>query len=270
MDDLLLQLAKQYKDRYYGKYRGFVTDNSDPDQRCRVRVKVPSILGDSETGWALPGAPFGGKADQGLFLAPEVDTQVWVEFEEGRLDHPIWTGVFWQKSGDAPKEAAKSPPTTRVLKTPSGHILQFDDESGKEKFRLAHPAGTEFSIDEKGTVILVDAKQNTVTLDADGGKITLEDANGNSVTMSSSGIVAEDSSGNKIEMAASGVTVKGTKVVVDGQQVMLAGAGGEPVIKGQSFLTLFATHVHPSAMGPTGPPVPQGEMTTLSMKVMTG
>jgi len=97
----------------------------------------------------------------------------------------------------------------------------------------------------------------------------LEDANGNSMTMNSSGTTVEDSNGNTIEMAASGITVKGAKVVVEGQQVMLGGSGGEPIIKGQSFLTLFMTHMHPSAMGPTGPPVPQGEMSSLSMKVMT-
>jgi hypothetical protein len=97
----------------------------------------------------------------------------------------------------------------------------------------------------------------------------VEDANGNTITMSSSGTTIEDSNGNKVEMAASGITVKGQQVVVEGQTVMLAGQGGEPIIKGQSFLTLFATHMHPSAMGPTGPPVPQGEMSTLSMKVMT-
>jgi hypothetical protein len=87
--------------------------------------------------------------------------------------------------------------------------------------------------------------------------------------MEASGTTLEDSNGNKIEMAASGVTVTGQQVVVKGTQVMLAGQGGEPIIKGQSFLTLFATHVHPSAMGPTGPPIPQGEMSSLSTKVLT-
>ena len=91
----------------------------------------------------------------------------------------------------------------------------------------------------------------------------------NPLICGSSGTTVEDANGNKVEMAAAGVTVSGQKVVVKGTQVMLAGEGGEPVIKGQSFLTLFATHVHPSAMGPTGPPVPQGEMSTLSMKVTT-
>lgn len=269
MDELLLELARQYRNRYYGKYRGVVTDNNDPEKRGRLRLMVPSILGETPTGWALPSLPFGGLADQGLFLVPEVDAQVWVEFEAGNLDLPIWTGTFWQASGDPPAEGDKSPPTTRLLKTPSGHILQFDDESGKEKFRLGHPAGTELTVDEKGTVILADAKGNRLTLDADAGQLLVEDANGNTIILSSSGTTIEDANGNKVEMAASGVTVKGQQVVVEGQTVMLAGQGGEPIIKGQSFLTLFATHIHPSAMGPTSPPIPQGEMSTLSMKVMT-
>ena len=62
---------------------------------------------------------------------------------------------------------------------------------------------------------------------------------------------------------------KGQKIVVQGSQVMLGGEGGEPVIKGQSFLSLFMTHIHPTGAGPSGPPVPQGEMSTLSMKVTT-
>ena len=58
-------------------------------------------------------------------------------------------------------------------------------------------------------------------------------------------------------------------VTLEASQVALGGSGGEPVIKGTSFLTLFATHVHPTAMGPSGPPIPQGEMSSLSTKVMT-
>ncbi|WP_422699207.1 phage baseplate assembly protein V, partial [Desulfosarcina cetonica] len=52
---------------------------------------------------------------------PEVGAQVWVEFEAGNLNQPIWTGTFWQASGDPPTEAALSPPTTRVLKTFGTH-----------------------------------------------------------------------------------------------------------------------------------------------------
>ncbi len=269
MEELLRQVATEAQRKHYGKYRGFVVDNADPQQRARLRLRVPSVLAGADTGWALPCLPFGGLADQGLFLVPEIDAQVWVEFEEGDLSQPIWTGTFWQKSGDPPKEAALEEPTTRLLKTPGGHLLQFDDKSGEERFYLSHPKGAEMEIDADGIVALTDAAGAKLTLDAKASEVVLEDAGGNTMTMSSSGTTVEDANGNKLEMAAAGITVKAMKIVLDGTQVMLAGEGGEPVIKGQSFLTLFATHIHPTAMGPSGPPIPQGEMSTLSLKTTT-
>ena len=269
MEEMIGRLAEEVRSKRYGKYRGFVVDNADPEKRARVRLRVPSVLGDTVTGWALPCLPFGGLAEQGLFLVPEVDAQVWVEFEEGDISYPVWTGTFWQAAGDPPPEAALDEPTTRLLQTPSGHRLQFDDEPGEERFLLHHPSEAEIEIDPDGTIALTDANGAKVTLDADAGELTVEDANGNVMTMTASGTTVEDANGNKIEMAASGVTVKGTQIVLDGSQVMLGGAGGEPIIKGQSFLTLFMTHVHPTGVGPSGPPIPQGEMSTLSTKVLT-
>lgn len=269
MEETLLRLARAIDEKHYGKHRGFVVDNQDPEKRARLLLRVPGLLGDQITDWALPCLPFGGVADQGFFSVPQVDAQVWVEFEEGDIQRPIWTGTFWQQEADVPQEAALDEPTTRVLKTPSGHILQFDDESGAEKIRLYHSAEAEFSMDENGSIQLTDAGGASVTLDASAGEIVVEDANGNTLTMSSSGTTVEDANGNKIEMAAAGITVEGQQVVVKGSTVMLAGQGGEPIIKGQSFLTLFATHMHPHPFGPTGPPIPQGEMSSLSTKVLT-
>ena len=255
--------------RIFGKVRGFVVDNADPEQRARLRLRVPSVLGDAVTAWALPCLPFGGLADQGLFTVPEIDAQVWVEFEAGDISLPIWTGTFWQKRGDPPAEAALAEPTTRLLKTPSGHLLQIDDAADSERLFVAHPKGTTLEIDPQGSVVLTDAGGATLTLDAEAGELRLEDANGNRLTMTSSGTTVEDTNGNQIEMAASGITVKGQQIVIEGSQVIVGGQGGEPLIKGQSFLTLFATHVHPTAWGPSGPPIPQGEMTTLSTAVTT-
>jgi len=268
-DEVLTRVARESERRVYGKYRGFVADNQDPETRARLRLVVPSVLGTETTGWALPCLAAGGLADQGFFAVPEVDAQVWVEFEEGDVSRPIWTGTFWQQAADVPAEAALTPPTTRLLKTPSGHLFQIDDKEGEERLFLHHVAGTELEIDKDGNVLLTDAGGAKVTLDAKGGKLLVEDANGNKLTMEAAGTTVEDANGNKIEMAAAGVTVSGQKVVIKGQQVALAGDGGEPILKGQSFLTLFATHIHPTAMGPSGPPVPQGEMSTLSTKVLT-
>jgi len=269
MEQTLVELTKQMQGKYFGKYRGFVKDNQDPDKRGRLRLTVPSALGEAVTGWALPCVPFGGLKDQGWFAVPEPGAQVWVEFEEGELSNPIWTGTFWQKAEDVPEEGALDEPTTRVFKTPSGHVLQFDDKEDEERFRLLHPSEAEWSIDPKGTVTFTDAADNTITLDAESNKLVLEDANGNTLTMDSSGTVVQDANGNKIEMAASGITVQGQQIVLKGTQVMLGGQGGEPLIKGQSFLSLFMTHMHPHPFGPTGPPIPQGEMSTLSMTSTT-
>ena len=252
----------------FGKYRGFVVDNQDPEIRGRVTLQVPALLGDQATDWALPCVPCGGLADQGWFCVPEVGAQVWVEFEGGDLAHPIWSGTFWQARGDPPAEVTAQP-QSHVFKTAGGHYLSLEDSAGAEQVRLEHTGGAALDIDSNGTVALTDQNGAHLTLDAAAGEVVLEDANGNTMTMNSSGVTVQDLSGNQIEMAASGITVKGMKIVVDGQQVLLGGEGGEPVIKGQSFLTLFATHVHTcTAPGsPSSPPIPQGEMSSLSFKV---
>jgi len=269
MQETLIRLARYIDEKRFGKFRGTVTDNKDPQKRGRLKLSVPSVLEGQESDWALPCLPYGGAGQQGLFMIPEVDAQVWVEFEEGDIHRPIWVGTFWQQQSDTPEEAALDEPTTRMLKTKSGHILQFDDADGEERFYLFHPKGAEMEIDNNGTIALTDAGGSKLILDADAGEIVITDSNGNTMTMASSGTTVEDCNGNKIEMASSGITVKGQQIVLEGSQVMLGGMGGEPVIKGQSFLTMFMTHIHPTTapFAPTAPPISQGEMSSLSTKV---
>jgi len=272
MEETLTRLARHIDEKRYGKYRGIVTDNKDPQKLARLKLRVPSVLAKQDTGWALPCLPYGGTAQQGMFMVPDVDAQVWVEFEEGDIHRPIWVGTFWQQEGDPPVDATKEEPTTRLLQTVSGHILQFDDENGKERFRLHHPTEAEMVIDPSGTISLTDASGAVLRMDAENNKIVVEDANGNTMTMDNSGTKVEDSNGNIIEMATTGITVEAQKIVIKGSQVHLGNEGGEPVIKGQSFLSMFATHIHtvaPVVGGPTSPPIPQGEMSTLSTTVKT-
>jgi uncharacterized protein involved in type VI secretion and phage assembly len=272
MQETVVQLFQRVDERRYGKYRGFVVDNQDPEKRGRLKLRVPSVLGDQDTDWALPCLPFGGAAGYGWFVIPNPDAQLWVEFEEGDIHRPIWTGTFWQQDSDVPEDASKDEPTTRLLATPGGHILQFDDEDGEEKFRLHHPADAEVVIDKNGSITLTDGGGASITMDAQASKIVVEDANGNTITMDSSGTVVEDANSNKIEMASAGITVTAPKVLVKASQVDLGDSGGEPVIKGQTFLSLFASHVHtvaPQVGGPTSPPIPQGEQSSLSTTVKT-
>jgi hypothetical protein len=123
-DEVLARLVQRMDGRYYGKYRGQVSDNDDPLNLGRVKAKVPRLLGDEETGWALPAFPYGGATEQGFFAVPDTNAGVWIEFEEGDLSYPIWSGT-WYTSGDIP-ESAK--PSKKVWKTKSGHKIVLDDD----------------------------------------------------------------------------------------------------------------------------------------------
>ncbi len=256
----------------YGKYRGFVADNKDPERRGRLKLIVPSVFGETPTNWAEPCLPFGGLPDQGFFMIPEIDAQVFVEFEEGEVGNPLWTGCFWQQTGDIPSEADKEEPTTRIIKTPKGHILQFDDADDEEQVVIKHFMESSVVFDNNGSIFVKDANENKISLDSDSGKIEIMDENQNSLVMDSNGIKIEDKNGNIIELAAAGITINGQNITLDGTQIELGGPASEPMIKGQSFLGLFATHMHTSTApgAPTSPPVPQGEMSTLTTKTKAG
>ena len=144
------KLVIDSQEKYFGKYRALVADNKDPEKRARLKLLIPSIMGNEVTHWAEACLPFGGLTDQGFFLVPEVDSQVWVEFEAGSINHPIWTGTTWRQTQEVPKEAADRSPNMRQLKTPSGHILSFDDTKSEEEIRLYHKSQAELKIDPDG------------------------------------------------------------------------------------------------------------------------
>lgn len=112
--------------RYYGKYRGRVTDNRDPRSRGRLRVLTPAVLFETEV-WALPCTPYAGDG-VGWFAMPPVGAAVWVEFEAGDLDHPIWSGCFWTDDQSPPEGGAD--PNVKVLKTDKATV-RIDDTRGE-------------------------------------------------------------------------------------------------------------------------------------------
>ncbi|MFB8789828.1 MAG: phage baseplate assembly protein V [Potamolinea sp.] len=107
---------------FYGKYRGIVSDNRDPLMLGRIRAKVPDVFGDLESGWALPSVPYAGNG-VGLFLIPPSNAWVWIEFEHGDPDYPIWTGCFWAQ-GELPATPAVA--EMKVLKTDTATITLND------------------------------------------------------------------------------------------------------------------------------------------------
>jgi hypothetical protein len=88
---------------HFGKYRGKVQNNVDPLQMGRLQVSVPAVLGDGKLSWAMPCVPYAG-SQVGFFALPPVGANVWVEFEAGDSDYPIWSGCFWG-TGELPVPA---------------------------------------------------------------------------------------------------------------------------------------------------------------------
>jgi len=176
-DEALARLVERSEDKHWGKYRGIVVDRKDPDKLGRLRVKVPSLLGDAVTGWAWPVSPYAG-AGYGLLLIPQVDDVVWVEFAEGELDHPLWTGMAWAKPGgeaEIPEEARDHYPDAQVLRTKAGNVIVLDDKSGSERIVIRAKNGAEITIDARADHITVKAKN--VTIEADG--VAIQQAGGN-------------------------------------------------------------------------------------------
>ena len=105
------------KKRFFGEYRGLVIDNLDPLQIGRIQAEVPDVLGEAPSSWALPCIPAAG-SQAGCFIVPPIGSQVWIEFEQGDPDFPIWTGGFWGLAADVPVAAltpAPIPPGQNIV-----------------------------------------------------------------------------------------------------------------------------------------------------------
>jgi len=142
MDELhpTIDSGESVTPRFYGKYRGTVTDVDA--NTMRIKAKVPAVLGSTDSGWALPCVPYAGDA-VGIAFLPENGSAVWIEFEGGDVSFPIWTGGFWL-AGQVPSDAAAG---VKVIATKQHKILLDDDAA---------------------SVTIEDSNGNSVTLDATG------------------------------------------------------------------------------------------------------
>lgn len=100
--------------KFYGKYRGTVMNNIDPMQMCRIQAIVPDVLGPIPTSFAMPCVPITGK-QMGTFMMPQIGSGVWIEFEQGNPDYPIWTGGYWGLAAELPLAALAGNPVSPSL-----------------------------------------------------------------------------------------------------------------------------------------------------------
>lgn len=142
-------------DRYFGKYRGVVVNNVDPMQKGRIQVQVPDVLGEALSSWAMPCVPFAGN-QSGAYLVPQVGAGVWVEFEQGNPDYPIWVGGFWGSAAEVPTLALAGLPASPsvVLQTGGQNTLMLSDLPGPTGgILLKTTSGAVISINETGITI---------------------------------------------------------------------------------------------------------------------
>lgn len=261
---VLADLVTRVESQFYGKYRGIVVDNADPDQLGRLRVRVPSVLGpDVVSGWALPCVPYGGDMDQGFLFVPELGAGVWIEFEEGDLEFPVWVGTFWSRPShetELPKPnrldgneepTAQRRPSRKIIKTVKGHTLQFEDADGVEMVTIVEATdGHVITLDANGIKVKDGKFGHEIALGATGVKVTDGLHAGNQVSTDATGVTIADTNGNKVILGPSGIKVGSATAT---QQMVL---GTTLAANVATFLATLNTHVHVGNLGaPTSPPV---------------
>ena len=138
--------------KFFGKYRGTVIDIQDPLMTGRIKANVPDVLSDKPSGWAMPCAPFGG-SQTGFFALPTVGAGVWIEFEHGDPDYPIWSGCFWGSVAEMPAVLIAPPYKKVMIVTEGGNKITLDDTPGIGGIKLETATGQKIVMDATGIQI---------------------------------------------------------------------------------------------------------------------
>jgi uncharacterized protein involved in type VI secretion and phage assembly len=194
-EEMVVGMAETMRSRFYGKYRGTVEDVEDPDNLGRITAKVPEILHDQISPWALPAVPFAGP-NHGLVLIPEKGDGVWIEFEAGDPSRPIWTGGWWA-SDELPEPGGTE---VRVLVTSKGHKLVLDDKNNE--IHLLHAGGAEMAMTDSDITLTIGQSEAKLTSDQISLKIGTTE-----ITMSTTELTLKGGPTAQVKLSSSGVEI---------------------------------------------------------------
>jgi len=191
-DDLLRSLlARTDADgRYYGVVVGIVTNNHDPEDMHRVKVRFPWLNQDDESNWARVASAMAGNG-RGAYFLPEVDDEVLVAFEHGSVEHPYVIGSLWNGKDSAPESNADGNNDNRAFKSRSGHIVRLCDKAGQEKIEIIDKTGN--------NRIVISASDNSISIEAQ-GDIAIRSQTGK-VTIDAIGVEINSKAGVKVQAA---------------------------------------------------------------------
>lgn len=165
--------------KFLGKYRATVMNNVDPMQIGRIQVIVPDVSNIMLSSWAMPCVPVAG-IQMGVFTVPVIGSGVWVEFEHGDPDYPIWVGGFWGSAAEVPALARLVPPAV------PGITMQTTLQNGLTVNDVPGPTGG----------------------------IMLKSATGATIIVNDTGIYIQNGKGASIVMVGPSVTVNNGALVV--------------------------------------------------------
>ncbi|MBI4650385.1 hypothetical protein HY745_03685 [Candidatus Desantisbacteria bacterium] len=252
LERLVALFHEKVENKYYGKYRAIVTDNMDPKKLGRVKVKVPSLLGEHEIGWAMPCFPYGGGADRGYYMIPENDDGVWVEFEAGDISYPIWSGTWWAKD-ETPKgvEDAEPVPDIKMIKSKSGNIIQLDDTSGSESISIIDKSGNKVVMKSE-SISIIDKSENKIIMKADSIEINSDTRDlklkGNNISIEATAELKITGATTTIE-GSSTLTAKGAATTLEGSSTLTV-KGATVAMEGSGTLTVKGAAVTVEGSGP--------------------
>jgi hypothetical protein len=141
--------------RFYGKYRGTVVNNIDPMQIGRIQAIVADVSEVVPTSWAMPCLPSAG-INTGVFTVPQVGSGVWIEFENGDPDYPIWVGGYWGSAAEVPVLSHLVPPPVNgftIQTTLKNGIVISDVPGPTGGIMLQTATGAMISVSDVGIVI---------------------------------------------------------------------------------------------------------------------
>lgn len=179
---------------------GIVTNNKDPDNYGRIKLKFPWFSDEDESEWARVASLMAGE-NRGVMFLPEVDDEVLVAFEQGDFRRPYVIGALWNGVDVLPEEFENDGKNNiRFIKSRSGHIIKLDDTDGSEKIEIIDKTGlNSFVIDTAENTITITVDKD-IKLEAPQGKISL---NAQDIEITSSAATKVES-GADLDLKASG------------------------------------------------------------------
>jgi len=184
-----------------------VTNNSDPDNLGRIKVKYPWSSESDESYWARILTPMAGE-EQGIYFIPEVEQEVLVAFVNGDVQYPIIIGSLWNENSLPPENNDDGKNNIRKIRSRSGHEIVFDDngEGSTEKLEIKSSSGH--------SIVLDDASGSE--------KISITDNAGSSIEFDATQQEIKITGGMDVSIEATNITIKASgELVLKGAMVRI-------------------------------------------------